>query len=67
MAVFRAQVRGLHEQSDLLSPGARMVIDRIEGALSRGWFRRLLVLRNSRLLRQTRGETWVFRLWFIIG
>ena len=67
MAVFRAQVRGLHEQSDLLSPSARVVIDRIEAALSRGWFRRLLALRNSRLLRQTRGETWLFRLWFIIG
>ena len=67
MTVFRAQVHGLHEQSDLLSPSGRAVVGRIERALSQGWFRRLLVLRHCRMLRQGRGETWLFRLWFILG
>jgi glycosyltransferase involved in cell wall biosynthesis len=67
MAVLRQNVAALAAQPELLSLAARADVARLDAALRRGWLARLAALRMPGLYRQTRLETLVFRLWFLIG
>ena len=67
MKVMRAHVAALQAQPDLLSPTARVTIDAVAAALDGGLAKRMAVLRRVGLTRQTRAETWLFRIWFLIG
>jgi glycosyltransferase involved in cell wall biosynthesis len=67
MGVLRQHVAALAAQPDLLSAEAQRDVARLDAALRGGWPARLTVLRLPGLHRQSRLETLVFRLWFLIG
>ena len=67
MAIFRQNVAALAEQRELLAPSARDQVARIAAALQAGTRDRLSALRLPGLVRQTRLETLLFRLWFLLG
>ena len=67
MAAFREHVTGLCLHQDLLSPMARQASTDIREALQAGFIERLRVLRRYELRRQTRLETALFSVWFLIG
>lgn len=67
MALFRAHVQALREQPDLLSPAARTLLDKIAHGLADGVLPRLPLLAQPGLRRQTASETFLFRLWFLLG
>ena len=66
MSVFQQNVDALADQSDLLSPSARLQVMTIAGALRQGFMRRHAVLRMVGLRRQTWPETMLFRLWLLL-
>ncbi len=67
MTVFRQNITALEAQADQLTPSAREQVARIADALQGGPWRRLATLRLPGLVRQTRLETALFRLWFLLG
>lgn len=68
MTLFRQHVAALAGQPALLSPQAREAVALLERALAGGRTARLAALRRlPHLVRQTRLETLLFRLWFLIG
>lgn len=67
MGVLRAQVSALRGQPGLLCPEARALVEAVDVALAGGVLGRLAVLWRFRLLRQTAAETWLFRVWFLLG
>lgn len=67
MSVLRQNVAALAAQPELLSPSARVQIQRLHKALQGGLIRRLGALGLPGLYRQTWTETLLFRVWFLIG
>lgn len=67
MGVMRAQVGALRAQPALLCPEARVLVEAVDRALSGGVWRRVAVMWRFQLLRQTHAETWLFRVWFLLG
>jgi hypothetical protein len=67
MAVFREHLAALGEHPELLLPESSRAVREIEAALRSGLAARLLVLWRYRLRRQTRLETALFVVWFLIG
>ncbi len=68
MQQFRRHTAGLAAYRHALSPGAVRDLDLLERALAGGLTARLDALRRVRfLVRQTRLETLLFRLWFLTG
>jgi len=67
MTVLRQNVAALEAQADLLTPSAREEVVRIAHALRAGPWRRVTVLRLPGFVRQTRLETALFRVWFMLG
>lgn len=67
MRVLRAHVQALREQPRLVAPDSREALDRIAEALRGGPLRRLRVLADPRLRRQGAAETFLFRVWFLLG
>ena len=67
MTLLRANVAALQAAAAVLTPEARAALDLIEAALAGGVVRRWRTLRRLRLARQTRGETLLFRAWFLLG
>jgi glycosyltransferase involved in cell wall biosynthesis len=66
MDIFRQHVTALASQPELLTSGARDDLARIEAGLRGGWRQRLRALTMRNLRRQTRAETLLFRLWFLL-
>ena len=55
------------EISDRLTPESRNLLSALQHVLQRGTLARMRLLRGRRdLVRQTRHETWLFRLWFLL-
>jgi len=67
MTVFRQNVAALEAQADLLTPLAREDVARIAHALRAKSWRRVAALRLPGFARQTRSETLLFWLWFLLG
>ena len=68
MQLFRRHVAGLLASGTVLSPEAVRDLRILEDALSGGLLPRLRAMRRVRsLIRRTRLETLLFRLWFLIG
>ncbi len=68
MQLFRRHVTGLLASGTALSPDAARDLRILEDALSGGLLPRLRAMRRVRsLVRRTRLETLLFRLWFLIG
>ena len=68
MQLFRRHVAGLVAYRHALSAPAVEDLLALQSALAGGLLARLLALGRTRcLLRQTRVETLLFRLWFLIG
>jgi len=67
MRVFRQYVAALAEQAHLLSPSAASQVMLLDRALRGGRRQRLRALCLPGLVRQTRAETALFRLWFLLG
>jgi len=67
MALFRVHLAALAEHPNLLSECARRDVVRLRNAMRGGPASRLATLRSLDLQRQTRAETLMFYLWFIIG
>lgn len=68
MQLFRRHVRGLVANPQALSPSALHDLALLDRALSGGPLARMRAMRRVRgLVRQTRAETALFRLWFLIG
>ena len=68
MQLFRRHVAGLLAAGPALCPGAARDLRLLEDALSGGLLARLRALHRVRgLVRRTRLETLLFRLWFLIG
>ena len=68
MKLFRLHVAELTAQPDRLSPQARADLALLEASLRGNKLARLrALLRLPQLVRQTRLETLLFRLWFLIG
>ena len=67
MGVMRGHVSALQAQPELLTPGNRAKLEVIAAGLGRGPAYRLRALATNGLVRQTRAETLLFRLWFLLG
>jgi hypothetical protein len=67
MRTFRAHMRALEDQQELLSPAARESLGLISRGLHDGFSRRLRALAHPALKRQNWAETQLFRLWFLLG
>lgn len=68
MAVFAANLARLAERPEQLSPEAARLIGALRRALPRGAAARFGALWRWRgLVRQTRAETALFRLWFVLA
>ncbi len=68
MTLFRRHVEELAEQAALLSPQARAELALLQASLHGNGLTRLrALLRLPQLIRQTRLETLLFRIWFLIG
>ena len=67
MKVLRQHVEALAARPDLLCESARSTIAQLRCALHGSFRRKLIALRLPGLQRQNKLETWLFRLWFIIG
>jgi glycosyltransferase involved in cell wall biosynthesis len=67
MAVFRTHVAELAARDALLTPQAAAMAEDLRMALQGGMRPRVAALRRHRLRRQTRLETALFILWFLIG
>jgi glycosyltransferase involved in cell wall biosynthesis len=67
MRVFRAHMRALEAQENLLSAASRESLNLISAGLHDGVRLRLRALRHPGLKRQSWAETQLFRLWFLIG
>ncbi len=67
MRTFRAHMRALEAQPELLSPAGREALGLISAGLNDGWSRRLRALAHPGLRRQNWAETQFFRLWFMLG
>ncbi len=67
MRLFREHVAALAAHADRLTPQARAELATIERALRGGMLDRAAVLRMPGLRRQTWYETFLFRLWFVLG
>ncbi len=68
MQLFRRHVVGLLASDAALSPEAARDLRILDDALSAGLLARLRAMRQIRsLIRRTRLETLLFRLWFLIG
>ncbi len=68
MQLFRRHVAGLLASGAGLSPEAARDLRILDDALSAGLLARLRAMRQVRsLIRRTRLETLLFRLWFLIG
>jgi ribosomal protein L16 Arg81 hydroxylase len=67
MTTFRQNVAALEAQADLLTPSARQQLARVAQALQAGPGHRIAALRMPGLVRQTRLETALFRVWFLLG
>ncbi len=67
MNIFATNVASLMEISDRLTPESRNLLSALQHVLQRGTLARMRLLRGRRdLVRQTRHETWLFRLWFLL-
>ena len=66
MKVFRAHVAALQAQPNLLSPSASQTLNTVATALAGGPAAKITALRLN-LRRQTWSETWLFRIWFMVG
>lgn len=68
MMLFRLHVKELAAHADALSPQARADLALLRASLQGNSLARLRALfRLPQLTRQTRLETFLFRLWFLIG
>ena len=67
MTVLRGHVAGLQAQPALLTADNQAKLDVIAAGLGRTPLRRLRALSTAGLVRQTRSETLLFRLWFLVG
>jgi len=67
MGVFRAHLAALAATPELLAPEAAAALARIEAALEAPRWRRLSAVTLAGFYRQTRLETLLFRLWFLLG
>lgn len=67
METLRQHVAALIEQPELLAPSTQVQIGRIADTLRRGPVTRLHVLCMPGFRRQTWSETFLFRLWFVLG
>lgn len=67
MDIYRAHVAALSEHAALLTPFAAAAAVELRDALRSGLRARLSVLRRFRMRRQTRLETALFVVWFLIG
>ncbi len=67
MNVLRQHVAALAAQPDLVSEAMRPAVWQLQSSLQGNFWRRLHILRLQGLHRQTRLETLLFRLWFLIG
>ncbi|MGH7154733.1 MAG: glycosyltransferase, partial [Acetobacteraceae bacterium] len=67
MGLLRQHVAALIEQPDLLAPSSLAQTARIANALRRGPVTRLRVLCMPGFGRQSWLETFLFRLWFVLG
>ncbi len=67
MAVLRQHVGALMAQPDLMSPAARVQVERLDRALKGGFLRRMMTLFMPGLRRQTVPEMVGFWLWFLAG
>jgi hypothetical protein len=66
MNVLRQHVAALDARPDLLCETARLAVTQMQRALIGGFWQKLAALRLEGLHRQSRLETWLFRLWFLI-
>lgn len=67
MRTFRAHMRALEAQPQLLTPPAREALALVSAGLHDGFSRRLRALAHPALRRQSWAETQLFRLWFLLG
>jgi glycosyltransferase involved in cell wall biosynthesis len=67
MRVLRAHLAALEVDAALITPRARAGVAALLAALANGRRARISALATPGLRRQTRIETLVFRLWFLIG
>jgi glycosyltransferase involved in cell wall biosynthesis len=67
MNVLRQHVAALAERPDLLCQTSRPIVRQLQRALDGNLLERLRALRLPGLHRQSRLETLLFRLWFLIG
>ncbi len=67
MRVFRAHLAALAATPKLLSPEATAALARIAAALDAPPWRRFPALALAGFYRQTALETFLFRLWFLLG
>ena len=67
MNVFRANVEALSTQPMLLTPQAKRDLTIISRGLHGGIIERLRALRLPGFVRNSRAQTALFRLWFVIG
>lgn len=67
MGVLRGHVAALEAQPALLTPANRAKLGIIAAGLRRGPAGRMRALATAGLVRQTRAETLLFRLWFFLG
>jgi hypothetical protein len=67
MRTFRAHMKALEDQKNLLSPSAKESLGLISAGLHDGFSRRLKALAHPALKRQSWAETQLFRLWFLLG
>lgn len=67
MGQFRRHVAALADQPHLLTARAQQELKAIDRALRGGPWLRATALRMPGLIRQTVAETFLFRVWFLIG
>ena len=67
MNVLRQHVAALAARPDLLCESARPAVMELQRALHGSFWQKLVALRLPGFHRQNWLETWLFRLWFIIG
>ena len=67
MTVFWRHVAALRASPGLLPEATDMLLMTIDRASRGGFVARLRALRIPGFVRQTRLETLVFRLWFLLG
>ena len=67
MTMFRGNVTALLDHREMLTASAQIQLSQLDEAMRRGPLARLSLLRMPGLVRDTRLENWLFRLWFLLG